>query len=100
MRVLFFGTPEFAVPSLMALVGEGFDVVGVATRPDRPTGRHRSSATPSAVKLAALAEDLPRSHRLASLSSRSSGSRPMSAWSWLTGTSSRSGSSRCQSTAP
>jgi methionyl-tRNA formyltransferase len=59
MRVLFFGTPEFAVPSLMALVGEGFDVVGVVTRPDRPTGRHRSSATPSAVKLAALAEDLP-----------------------------------------
>jgi methionyl-tRNA formyltransferase len=58
MRVLFFGTPEFAVPSLMALVGEGFDVAGVVTRPDRPTGRHRSSATPSPVKLAALAEDL------------------------------------------
>jgi methionyl-tRNA formyltransferase len=59
MRVLFFGTPEFAVPSLGALVGEGFDVVGVVTRPDRPTGRHRSAATPSPVKLAALAEDLP-----------------------------------------
>jgi len=58
MRVLFFGTPDFAVPSLRALVGEGFDVVGVVTRPDKPTGRHRSTLTPSPVKLAALAEDL------------------------------------------
>ena len=59
MRVLFFGTPEFAVPSLTALVGEGFDVVGVVTRPDKPTGRHRSTVVPSPVKRAALAEDLP-----------------------------------------
>jgi len=59
VRVLFFGTPDFAVPSLRALVGEGFEVVGVVTRPDRPTGRHRSHASPSAVKVAALAEDLP-----------------------------------------
>ncbi len=59
MRVLFYGTPEFAVPTLRALVGEGFDVVGVVTRPDRPTGRHRSTSTPSPVKAAALAEDLP-----------------------------------------
>ena len=59
MRVLFFGTPEFAVPSLRALVGEGFDVAAVVTRPDRPTGRHRSHASASAVKTAALAEDLP-----------------------------------------
>ncbi len=58
MRVLFFGTPEFAVPSLTALVGEGFDVVGVVTRPDRPVGRHHSKTAPSPVKLAALAEDL------------------------------------------
>jgi methionyl-tRNA formyltransferase len=59
VRVVFFGTPDFAVPSLRALVGEGFEVVSVVTRPDRPTGRHRSRATPSAVKSAALAEDLP-----------------------------------------
>jgi methionyl-tRNA formyltransferase len=59
VRVLFFGTPDFAVPSLRALVGEGFEVVGVVTRPDRPTGRHRSRVSPSAVKAAALAEDLP-----------------------------------------
>ena len=59
MRVVYFGTPDFAVPSLRALVGEGFDVVGVVTRPDKPTGRHRSHSTPSAVKVAALADDLP-----------------------------------------
>ena len=59
MRVLFYGTPDFAVPSLRALIGEGFEVVGVVTRPDRPTGRHRSASSPSAVKTAALAEDLP-----------------------------------------
>ncbi len=59
MRVLFFGTPDFAVPSLTALVGEGFDVVAVVTRPDRPVGRHRSTAEPSPVKRAALAEDVP-----------------------------------------
>jgi len=59
VRVVYFGTPDFAVPSLRALVGEGFDVVGVVTRPDKPTGRHRSKATPSAVKVAALADDLP-----------------------------------------
>lgn len=59
MRVLFYGTPDFAVPSLTALVGEGFDVVGVVTRPDKPIGRHHSSTQPSPVKRAALAEDLP-----------------------------------------
>ena len=58
MRVLFFGTPEFAVPSLRALVGEGFDIAAVVTRPDRPTGRHRSHVSASAVKTAALGEDL------------------------------------------
>lgn len=58
MRVLFYGTPDFAVPSLKALVGEGFEVVGVVTRPDHPTGRHRSKGSPPAVKVAALDEDL------------------------------------------
>jgi methionyl-tRNA formyltransferase len=59
MRVLFYGTPEFAVPSLMALIGEGFDVAAVVTRPDAPTGRHRSAATPSPVKIAATQEGIP-----------------------------------------
>lgn len=39
MRLLFFGTPEFAVPSLEALAAAGHAIVGVVTRPDRATGR-------------------------------------------------------------
>jgi methionyl-tRNA formyltransferase len=58
MRVAFFGTPEFAVPSLRALVGEGFDVIAVVTQPDRPQGRSRSTVVPPPVKVAAEAEDL------------------------------------------
>ena len=41
MRILFWGTPLFAVPSLRALEEEGHDVVGVVTQPDRPAGRGR-----------------------------------------------------------
>jgi methionyl-tRNA formyltransferase len=58
LQVLFFGTPEFAVPSLRALLGEGFDVAAVVTRPDRPRGRSRSRLVASPVKTAALAEGL------------------------------------------
>ena len=58
MRVAFFGTPEFAVPSLRALVGEGFDVVAVVTQPDAAQGRSRSRLVPPPVKLVAEAEDL------------------------------------------
>jgi len=56
---VFFGTPEFAVPSLEALLGEGFDVVAVVTQPDKPQGRSRSTAVPPPVKTAAEAEDVP-----------------------------------------
>jgi methionyl-tRNA formyltransferase len=59
MRVLFWGTPEFAAPALRALLGEGFDVVGVVTQPDRPRGRSRSRLLPSPIKEIALAEGLP-----------------------------------------
>ncbi len=59
MRIAFFGTPEFAVPSLLALLGEGFDVAVVVTRPDRPHGRSRSELVPPPVKAVAVAEDLP-----------------------------------------
>ena len=59
MRVLFWGTPEFATPPLRALLGEGFDVVGVVTQPDRPRGRSRTQLDPSSVKQVALAEALP-----------------------------------------
>ena len=59
MRVVFFGTPEFAVPSLQALLGEGFDVVAAVTRPDKPQGRSRSETVPPPVKAAAQAEEVP-----------------------------------------
>jgi methionyl-tRNA formyltransferase len=58
VRVIFFGTPDFAVPSLRALVGEGFDVVAVVTQPDAPQGRSRSTLVPPPVKVAALDEEL------------------------------------------
>jgi len=59
MRVLFWGTPGFATPPLRALLGEGFDVVGVVTQPDRPRGRSRSILVPSPVKEIALQEGVP-----------------------------------------
>ena len=58
MRVLFWGTPEFATPPLRALLGEGFDVVGVITQPDKPVGRSRSTTQPPPVKLVAIDEGL------------------------------------------
>ena len=59
MRVLFWGTPEFATPPLRALLGEGFEVVGVVTQPDRPVGRSRSKLEPSPVKQIAVEENIP-----------------------------------------
>jgi methionyl-tRNA formyltransferase len=59
VRVLFWGTPDFATPALRALLGEGFDVVGVVTPPDRPVGRSRSTPVPPPVKRLALDEGLP-----------------------------------------
>jgi len=58
MRVLFWGTPAFAVPALRALSGEGHDVVGVVTQPDRRAGRGLGKAI-SAVKALALEERIP-----------------------------------------
>ena len=58
MRVMFWGTPDFAAPALRALVGEGFEVCAVVTRPDRPVGRDRVLTQP-AVKRIALEESLP-----------------------------------------
>jgi methionyl-tRNA formyltransferase len=57
--VLFWGTPEFATPALRALLGEGHDVVGVVTQPDRPKGRHHSALLPSPVKIVATDESIP-----------------------------------------
>ncbi len=54
-RVLFMGTPAFAVPALTGLVKDGYPVIGVVTQPDRPQGRGRATAS-SPVKL--MANDL------------------------------------------
>jgi methionyl-tRNA formyltransferase len=59
MRIVFFGTPEFAVPSLRALLRERYQVVGVVTQPDRPQGRSRSALVAPPVKTEALAAHLP-----------------------------------------
>src|SRR5688500_12955569 len=58
MRVLFWGTPDFAVPSLRALLGEGHDVIGVVTQPDRPAGRGRGVRS-HPVKVYAQEEAIP-----------------------------------------
>lgn len=57
--IAFFGTPDFAVPSLRALLGEGFDVSVVVTQPDRPQGRSRSLLVPPPVKEAAREHGIP-----------------------------------------
>jgi len=51
-RIIFMGTPDFAVPSLKALVGKGFQIPLVVTQPDRPAGRGRK-LTPPPVKVVA-----------------------------------------------
>jgi len=56
VRIVFFGTPDFAVPSLRALVGEGFDVAAAVTQPDRAHGRSRSKLVPPPVKVIAREE--------------------------------------------
>jgi methionyl-tRNA formyltransferase len=57
-RVVFMGSPEFAVPSLRALVAHGYNVAAVYTQPDRPAGRGRRLAPPP-VKVAAEEYGLP-----------------------------------------
>lgn len=59
LRIVFMGTPEFAVESLKALVEGGYNVVGVITAVDKPVGRHRNTLVPSAVKEYALSQNLP-----------------------------------------
>lgn len=59
LRIVFMGTPDFAVGSLQRLVENGYNVVAVVTQPDKPVGRHGSVLRPSAVKEYALAHGLP-----------------------------------------
>jgi methionyl-tRNA formyltransferase len=58
LRIVFFGTPDFAVPTLTALVGSRHLVVGVVTRPDRPRGRGHQ-VSPSPVKALAASRGIP-----------------------------------------
>ena len=57
-KIIFFGTPQFAVPSLRALHAAGWPITLVVTAPDKPTGR-KQTLTPSPVKVAALELGLP-----------------------------------------
>ena len=57
MRILFLGTPEFAVPSLAVLIENGYEVVGVITAPDKPAGRGQKLQL-SAVKAYSLEKGL------------------------------------------
>ena len=59
MRIVFFGTPNFAVASLQALVQGRFTVTGVVTQPDKPQGRSRSALVAPPVKVAAQSEGIP-----------------------------------------
>lgn len=58
MKIVFMGTPAFAVPSLRMLLEEGYEVAAVVTQPDRPQGR-KKTLMPSPVKEAALELGLP-----------------------------------------
>ena len=59
LRIVYMGTPDFAVESLKALVEGGYNIVGVVTMPDKPMGRHGSVSQPSAVKRYAASVGLP-----------------------------------------
>ncbi len=58
MKVVFMGTPDFAVPSLDILIKEGYEVEAVVTQPDKPKGRGKK-ITPPPVKLRALQDNIP-----------------------------------------
>ena len=59
MRIVFMGTPAFAVASLNELVAAGHAVVGVFSQPDRPVGRHHNKLQPTPVKECAQSHDIP-----------------------------------------
>lgn len=59
LRIVFMGTPEFAVETLKALVDNGYHVVAVVTQPDKPVGRHGSVLQPSPVKLYSVEHHIP-----------------------------------------
>ena len=58
MRILFMGTPDFALPTLRALCENGHEVVGAVTQPDKPKGRGHHM-TPPPIKVYAMEENIP-----------------------------------------
>lgn len=58
MRIVFMGTPEFAVPCLQSLHKQGYQIVGVFTQPDRPAGRGKK-VNASPIKILAESRNLP-----------------------------------------
>lgn len=59
LRIVFMGTPDFAVESLRQILTNGYQVVGVVTQPDKPVGRHGSVLQPPAVKVFAQEHNIP-----------------------------------------
>lgn len=59
LRIVYMGTPDFAVASLRALVEGDYNVVAVVTMPDKPMGRHQTELSQSAVKQYAVSQGLP-----------------------------------------
>ena len=59
LRIVYMGTPDFAVAALDKLVSGGYNVVGVITMPDKPVGRHQNTLQASPVKQYALQKGLP-----------------------------------------
>lgn len=59
LRIVYMGTPDFAVPTLEELIDTGYDIVGVVTMPDKPIGRHQNQLQASPVKQCALRHGIP-----------------------------------------
>lgn len=59
LRIVFMGTPEFAEFTLRRLVGDGYNIIGVVTMPDKPMGRHGSVLQSSPVKKYAVEQGIP-----------------------------------------
>lgn len=59
LKIIFMGTPEFAVGTLRRLVEDGYNIVAVVTQPDKPVGRHQDHVQPSEVKRYATEQGIP-----------------------------------------
>lgn len=59
LRIVYMGTPDFAVPTLEKLINDGYNIVGVITMPDKPVGRHQNQLQASPVKICAQKHGIP-----------------------------------------